>query len=422
MTTQTIIQPITSTPTAGILERRLPAVGALLSTPGFVQLCLSNGLAQSFGMRMQGIVVAWVVLELTGSRLWLGIVNGGPAIFIVLFSLLGGVLADSNDTRRVLLVVRTALTAAAFLATLLVTTGQVQIVHLMVYVFVVVGLAAVDMPVGRTLLHQVVGTPRIMGAAAAQSVAMNLVNIVAPLSIGVLIGLAGPGAAFAVLGVGYLAAAIVLFKSRVTASVEGRHSQPLADMRAGLAYLRSAPTVAALVSLGFLLPLAGVYFAMVPVFARDILHCGASGLGYLVSSFSVGSLVGALWLVSRTNVRRRGYKVAVLGFLFGAGMVAFSFSHTLLLSCAISLILGLIAAFWQNMLGALVQTVAAPPMRGRTLSIFTMGFQLASLGWLLGGVGSSLIGAEPTVAIAGVVFAGLSSLVFAVRKEAREID
>ena len=103
-------------------------------------------------------------------------------------------------------------------------------------------------------------------------------------------------------------------------------------------------------------------------------------------------------------------------------MVAFALSSSLFLSCGISFFLGITAAFWQNMLGAMVQAVAAPEMRGRAISIFTMGFQLASLGWLIGGVGSSLIGVHLTVVIAGVAFAALSSLIFACSKQAREID
>lgn len=402
---------------------RLRGPAELIGTAGFLQLAISNALSQSFAMRMQGLAVAWVVLEMTGSQMWLGIINGVPAISVVLFSLLGGVLADSRDARRVLIAVRSGLGAAAFLALILISTGQIRIEHLLIYGLLAVGLSAIDLPVGRTLMLQTVGPARLMNANAMQTFGMNLINIAAPTSMAVLIGIAGPGAAFGVLGTGYLLGTLTLLKTRLAGTPAApRRSQPVADLVAGLAYVRSTPRVAALVSLGFLMPFAGVYFAMLPAFAREVLSAGAGGLGLMVAAFSLGSLAGSTLLVASKGIRHRGSKVAVLGVLFGAGMIAFAVSESLLLSSAISLAMGFIAAFWQNMVTTMVQTVAAPEMRGRTLSVFTMGFQLASLGWLIGGVTASLVGPEVAVVIAGICFAGFSTLIFTVSKEAREVD
>jgi MFS family permease len=239
----------------------------------------------------------------------------------------------------------------------------------------------------------------------------------------VLIGVAGSGAAFAVLGVGYALGALILVKTRLNPEpLAPRSSRPVADLVAGLAYVRSTPNVAALVSLGFLMPFVGVYFAMIPVFARDVLGAGAGGLGLMVAAFSLGSVAGSMLLASSGEVHRRGSKVAILSVLFGVGMIGFALSESLLVSSAISLSMGFIAAFWQNMVTTMVQTVAAPEMRGRTLSVFMMGFQLASLGWLIGGATASAIGPEAVVVIAGVCFAGFSTAVFARSKEAREVD
>ncbi len=425
MTTQAILSgPETLVEAAkGTLAERFRGPADLLTTPGFLQLSLSNALSQSFAMRMQGIAVAWVVLEMTGSRMLLGIVNGAPAISILLFSLLGGVLADSRDSRRVLLAVRSGLAAMAFLAIVLISSGQIRIEHLVIYVLIAVGLSAIDMPVGRTLLLRTVGPSRLMTANAMQTLGMNLVNIAAPTSMAVLIGVGGSGAAFAVLGVGYALGALILVKTRLNPEpLAPRSSRPVADLVAGLAYVRSTPNVAALVSLGFLMPFVGVYFAMIPVFARDVLGAGAGGLGLMVAAFSLGSVAGSMLLASSGEVHRRGSKVAILSVLFGVGMIGFALSESLLVSSAISLSMGFIAAFWQNMVTTMVQTVAAPEMRGRTLSVFMMGFQLASLGWLIGGATASAIGPEAAVVIAGVCFAGFSTLVFARSKEAREVD
>jgi MFS family permease len=416
-------EDVASAPRGWSLAGRASGLAGLLAIPGFLQLSLGNALSQSFAMRIQGIAVAWVVLEMTGSRMWLGIVNGAPAISIVLFSLLGGIVADSRDSRRVLIAVRSALAASAFIACVLISTGQVRIEHLIIYVLLAVGLSAIDLPVGRTLTLHAVGPARLMNANAFQSIGQNVVTIAAPISMAALIGAFGAGAAFAVLGVGYVLGALLLTTLRASAPpARPRDSRPIANLIAGLAYVRSTPVVAALVSLGFLLPFAGVYFAMVPVFARDVLSVGAGGLGLIVGSFSAGSLIGSIQLTATVRMQRRGFKVAVLGALFGVAMIAFALSHSFLLSCAISLAMGWIAANWQNLLTTMVQTESAPEMRGRALSVFTMGFQLASLGWLIGGLTASAIGPEAAVVIAGAGFAGFSTLVFALSKAARAVD
>jgi MFS family permease len=372
---------------------------------------------------MQGIAVAWVVLEMTGSKFWLGVINGVPTISIVLFSLIGGVIADSREARRVLLVTRVALAVTAVMTALLVGSGHVQLSHLLVYVLLIVGIAAIDMPVSRTLMHEVVGSTRLLAAGAAQSVFMNMVNIAAPLGIGVLIGVAGSSAAFWVLGAGYSVAALLVLNGSPTSKArEARSSNPFADVAAGLSYIRRTPAVAALVGLGFLVPVAGVYFAMVPVIARETLNTGPGGLGVLVASFSVGSLLGSVYLAVNGAMRRRGLSLTLLGVVFGCGMMGFALSKSIELSCAISFVMGVTAGFWQNMLSAMVQLVAAPEMRGRVVSVFTMAFQLMGIGWLAAGTLATAFGNEATLIAAGTAFSVLSVAVYAVSKETREID
>jgi MFS family permease len=404
------------------LTERLSTPVELINTPGFLRLVLSNALSHSFGMRMQGITIAWVVLEMTGSKIWLGIVNGAPAISIVLFSLFAGVLADSRDSRRVLTAIRAALATTAFIAAVLTFAGQVRVEHLVLYALIVMGLSAMDMPLGRTLTLQVVGPARLMNANAMQTMVMNVISVVTPISIAAVIGLAGSGAAFLLLAAGYVLGALLMLTTRVSPPPSSRGVSTLSDLAAGVAYIRTSPKIRGLVILGFLMPFVGVYFALVPVFAREVLDVGASGLGLLVGSFSLGSLVGSMRLVAGGPMSRRGRRVIFLSLAFGAGMVAFGLSQNLLLSCAISVSMGFMGVYWQNLLTTMVQTESAPEMRGRALSLFTMGFQLASLGWLIGGVTASLVGPEAALIVSGGCFAGLSSLVLACNREARLID
>ena len=185
--------------------------------PGFLQICVSNGLAQSFGQRMQAIAVGWLVLEMGGSAFWLGLINGAPAISIVLLSLVGGVLADRLEARRVLIASRAALSLAAVVIALLAMTGGVQLGYLLAYVLIVVGIAAIDMPVSRRLVLDAVGKGRLLNASAAQSAFRDVVNIATPLAIGMLIGTGGSGAAFWILGSGYALATLLVLRARPSA-------------------------------------------------------------------------------------------------------------------------------------------------------------------------------------------------------------
>lgn len=408
---------------AGLIQRLSPGLAGLLAVPGFLAMSVSNGLVHSISVRMHGMIVAWLVLEMTGSKLWLGIVTGVPAIAIVVCSLLGGVLADSRDARRTLIASRSLLAAVSFVTAVLASSGQLQIATLMVLVMISVGLMAADMPVARTLVLSTVGSSRLVSAGAANLVTLNVFNIAGPLILGVLIGKAGAGPALFILLGGYLVAMLLILKQPpVSERIGSRGARPVADVFAGLAYVRSTPVVGALVALGFLVILAGVYFGMVPVYAREVLRVGPEGLGLLTASFSVGSLAGAAYMTARSGLRRRGMLIAALSVLFSAGMVAFALSNNLALSCVISFVMGLAASFWQNLLSAMLQVAAVPEMRGRAVAVFTMGFQLASAGWLLGGVLATLLSVQAAVVLAGVAFGVLSLLIFTLCRELREID
>ncbi len=408
----------------GLLAKRMPALDALLSVPGFVQLCVSNALAQAFGNRLQALAVAWLVLEMTDSKIWLGLINGAPAISIVLFSFVGGVLADSRDARRLLMLTRASLAVTSLAAAILIESGLIGLECLVVYMLLVVGLAAVDMPVARTLTHDVVGSDGLLGASATQSIFTSLVNMAGPLIIGLLIAQMGAGSSFGLLVAGYAFAVLMLRKTRYApmARQRGTGSQPVADLLAGLKYIRATPAIATLAGLGFLLPVAGVYFAMVPVYARDVLHVNATGLGTLAASFAAGSLISSSYLAARGKMRHRGIAIAALGVAFGGGMVAFAVSNSFALSCAVSLTMGVIAGFWQNTLSTLVQLVAAPEMRGRVVGVFGMGFQMVGLGWLIGGVLGTLVGVETALVLSGIVFSTVSIGAIGMSTDVRQID
>jgi hypothetical protein len=141
-----------------------------------------------------------------------------------------------------------------------------------------------------------------------------------------------------------------------------------------------------------------------------------------MAAYGGGTVIGSGYLVVNGQMRRRGLRVTQIGVLFGAGVLAYAFSASVLLSGVIAFGIGITTMLWMNTLTALVQTAAAPEMKGRAMSIGTMGMQLMSLGWLIAGVLSSLAGSVATMAGAGVAFAVLSLVVYAQSADVRAID
>ena len=181
------------------LPAQKPAFLDILSIRPYRLLWFSNGLT-FMGIRIQDMAVAWLVLEMTGSKLWVGIVNGLPALAIILFSLMGGVLADRSDKRSLLSWSRITLAGLTFLMAFLITTGAIGLWQLMVIVFVAAGVYGADMPISRTLIFDYVGRERLLSAISLNSMIMDVGAIAGPWVAGMLIADVGVDAALYLLG------------------------------------------------------------------------------------------------------------------------------------------------------------------------------------------------------------------------------
>ena len=404
------------------LPAQKPAFLDILSIRPFRILWFSNGLT-FMGIRIQDMAVAWLVLEMTGSKLWVGIVNGLPALAIILFSLMGGVLADRSDKRSLLSWSRMTLAGLMFLMAFLITTGAIGIWQLMVIVFVAAGVYGADMPISRTLIFDYVGRERLLSAISLNSIIMDVGAIAGPWVAGMLIADVGVDAALYLLGAAYLTAFAVLAfrRSSATPSNHARR-QVIGDLVEGFRYLRRTPSVAWLVSLGATVPLAGVFFSMMPIYARDVLNAGAGGLGMLIAAYGVGALVASITMTMQGKINRVGRVVVWSATLYGAGMLAFGFAQDFEMAVASVFVLGVASTYWKNATGSIVQTSVAEEMRGRVMSVFGMGAQMLALGWLIGGALSTVIGNQATLVIAGGLMAAFNIYVYTRAPQMRRSD
>ena len=390
--------------------RRAPAFH-LLAIPNFRRLAI--GVTLGFvAYNINLMAQSWLVLDMTDSQLWVGVAAGSSAVAVMVFSLVAGALADRADRRSLILVSRIAQATFAFFLAILVSSGGVELWHI-IALSVAGGVSLALMgPAGETLLMDIAGRERLLTASAVQSLVTNLPNFGAPAVAGVMIATLGVEAVFYTAGGILVLAALSIATIRLP-RVERPKGQPMVRALVdGLRYVAGTPHVAWLIFVTSLVVFAGVFLPLVPVYARDVLAVGARGFGLLEASWGLGTLTGAVWLLSLGDVRRKGRMVITASVSFGVSMIVFGFSREFYLSLAMMFILGIAPPFWMAGIRTILQTTIPDEMRGRVMAVFLLAMQFLGLGWLLGGAMAEAFGNEATLLVGGLTFIALNLLAY----------
>ena len=262
--------------------RRALAV-QLLAIPNFRQLAIGVTLGMT-AYNVNVMAQSWLVLNMTDSKLWVGVAAGSSAVTVMVFSLVAGGLADRVDRKLLVLVSRIAQAAFAFTLAIVVSTGWVELWHI-VALSVAGGISLAIMgPAGETLLMDIVGRERLLTASAVQSLVTNLPRFGAPALAGVMIASLGVEAVF------YSASGILVLATVAITTIrlprpERPKAQPMARaLIDGLRYVVGTPHVAWLIFVTGVALFAGIFLPLVPVYARDVLLVGPRGFGLLEAS------------------------------------------------------------------------------------------------------------------------------------------
>jgi MFS family permease len=357
------------------------------------------------GTWMQQVAMSWLVYRLTDSALLLGVIAFSSQFPSLLMAPFAGALADRWSRYRMVLVTQSLAMAQASVLAFLVMTGLVQVWHLVALAVVIGAINGMDIPARQALLVKLVDDREdLPNAIALNSSMFNAARLIGPALAGVLIAWIGEGPIFVLNAVSYVAVLACLLMIRLPGDASQRAGAVLAQIRAGFRYAFGFPPIRDL-----LLVLAGVslvgipYVVLFPVFARDILSGDAATLGLLTSSSGAGALSGGLYLASRDSVRGLGRTIARATGLFGATLLLFAISRSVLVSCAMLLVGGYGLMLTTASINTVLQTLVTEDMRGRVMSLYTMAFMgMMPIGSLAGGALASRIGAPKTVAIGGL--------------------
>jgi MFS family permease len=338
------------------------------------------------GTWVQRIAQDWLVLDLTGSAVAVGVTTACQLLPTLLIGLYGGVVADRFPRRAILLTTQSTLGLLATALSVLTITGLISVWHVYLLALGLGSVAAFDNPCRQAFVNELVGPERIRNAIGLISSTFQLGALIGPLLSGVLIGAGGNGVAFAVNAATYgatITALLLVRPGELRRAVQRRTDVRLRD---GLGYVVANPRVRWPV---LLVGTFGVFIMSLPVtlaaFADSVLHSGAGGYGLLNSLVACGSLIGALLSARRVRRGRLRTLVGIAAILAVATMLAAS-APTAWAFLPLLVALGVATLQFLTTAQSMVQQTTPDDLRGRVVGVYTLVF-IGS-----GAIGSPLIG------------------------------
>jgi MFS family permease len=367
--------------------------------------------SSTIGTWMQKVAQSWLVFDLTKSSFFLGLDDFLGQLPILLFTVLGGVIADRHDRRRLLIGSQYVQMATAFTLAALVWTGYIRIHHILLMSFVT-GLAqAFGGPAYQSLIPSLVEKKHLPNALALNSIQFNLSRILGSLFAGATIATLGTALCFGLNGLSFLIVIIALVSLSVKHIPAGDRKPMLEEMRGGFSYTRREPAIMALLAVACLTTFLGLpLMTFLPVFARDVFNGDIGLYSRMMAFVGAGSVTGALIVAWLGRFRRMALMLLIVEVAFGILVVAFALSRTLWLSELLLFAAGTAVMMVTAMTTSLVQLIVPDHLRGRVVSIYMVAFRGGMpLGSLASGYAASIAGAPTVLAVNGtlVSLAGL---------------
>jgi MFS family permease len=358
------------------------------------------------GTWMQRIAQSWLVLSLTNSPFLLGLVGMLQWLPVLFFSLIGGVVADRVSKRGVIVLTQIIQMLQAFTLGALVLSGAVRFWHVAVLA-VALGLAsAFDMPARQAFIFEMVEGTDTMNAVALNSMIVNVARLLGPAVAGLAIAWVGMAPAFLANGASFIPviAALLLMQVRPVQAVRTANGV-LTHLWEGIVYLRETPAVLQVIVLLAVESVFALNFTLLTsVLAKDVLHAGAQGFGFLMSSQGAGALVGAITVASLAHLGPRPI------FLFGGAAVLGVAEVVLSLVRqfpAAAVTLGLAGAsmvLFTATVNTTLQLNTPDRLRGRIMSVYALVMGgLTPIGSLVAGTLAQFRGAPGAFLVGGVV-------------------
>ncbi len=366
------------------------------------------------GTWIQQVAMLWLVYSLTNSALMLGIVGFSGQIPMFVIAPFAGVLADRIDRHKVLLITQALALLQAFVLSLLVFLNAVTIWHLIILSVFLGIINALDMPIRQAFVVEMLDNNRqdLGNAIALNSSMVNAARLIGPSIAGILIATLGEGWCFLINSLSYVAVVYSLIRMKVIPlKKELKDKKIFAEIVEGFSYAFNLPPIKYLVGLLAVVSLFSSSITLLaPVVAKDVLHGNSSTFGFLMSAYGSGALFGAFYLLNKQSVLGLGKTIAAAVTIFGASLIIFSFSTSLVISIIFMALAGLGNMLQIASTNTLLQTIVEENKRGRVMSLYTMAFRgMSPFGNLAAGSLASLLGTTFALTSGGTIcfFSGI---------------
>jgi MFS family permease len=348
------------------------------------------------GVWMQITAQGWLILRLTNSPLWLGLIAAAQSLPVLLLSLPAGALADKAPKRTLLLITQSVAMISALLLALLLFIGQIQVWHVLVAALLGGIVAAVENTARQAFTIELVGREDLMNAIALDSMVFNGSRIIGPATAGALVAVIGEAPAFLYNGLSFLAVIVGLLLMRLRPFQAPARQSGAGHLREGIAYIMGEPKVRLLLLQICLLCVFGLaYVPLLPSFARDVLGGDALVFGLVASTNAAGALCAALViaLFGDRIPRVKCMTIALLSYSILLG--GFTLARDLLPALLLIAGVGWAGITSLTISNTLLQTIVPDALRGRVMSVFVLmvmgvsqlsGLMLAGIADLVGNV------------------------------------
>ncbi len=375
------------------------------------RLLWASTLLYSLATGMEQVSVGWLIFELTGSELMVGVGAAARMLPFFLFGILSGAITDRWDRRLLLGISNLGAAVVAMVMALLLLLGGLTNVWVVVALVGALGsMFAFALTVRQTYTFDIVGSGLSLNGLALGAMAMQGGGIVGSLASGALIEAAGAGWQFVVAGVCYLsAAAATLALNNPGRSIRSSATSVLGNLAGYMGLVRSRRFLLALMLLTAVTEVLGfTHMTLLPVFAKEVVHVGPTGLGIMTAVRQVGGLLG-LWLLAALGTsRKKGLLMFATAVGFGLGLMAFSLSGNIFAFLGVLLFVNACAMAVDTLYKTLMQGLVSDEERGRAMGSWVLSIGFAPVGHVGVGGLAGVVGAQGALLINGAILSVVS--------------
>ncbi len=360
----------------------------------------------TIGTWMQLVAQQWLVYTLSkDDPFFLGLDGFLGQIPIVLFSLLGGVMADRTDRRKMLLGSQYVQMFTALTLSALYFTGVVKVWHILILSFIVGSAQSFGGPAYSALIPSLVPKENLPNAIALNSIQFNVGRVIGPALGGITLATLGAGWCFGLNGISFVAVIISLYIINTGFTPAKSTVSVLTSMKQGIAFIRTQEGMKPLILMSFLMTMLAIpLITFLPVFAKEVLHGNSKTFTALLCCSGVGSICGALMVAGMAKTKNQGRTALLMLIALGIATFAFSRSTSEVLSCIMIFFAGASMITVFASITSLVQAITEDGMRGRVMSVYNVAFRGGMpFGMLIVGKLIPIYSAPLTMSVVGVL-------------------